>query len=126
MKRWPAMISMLSVVGIALSLAACGGQADENKPMSEVQEEAQSMDAGQLRDMALAYKNAIQAKAGDIDDLTAQIKKIPPLELMGEEAKQLKQEVDTITQSVDALKDRFKVYYDKLKEMDGDLSGLDL
>ena len=47
-------------------------------------------------------------------------------EMLGDEAKGLKAEVDTLTKSVSALKERFQVYYDKLKEKGGDLSGLTL
>ena len=36
----------------------------------------------------------------------------------------LKTEIENLNGSVSALKERFEVYYKKLKEMGGDLSGL--
>jgi hypothetical protein len=54
----------------------------------------------------------------------AKLKAIPAAEIMGKEATQVRQEVDNISQSVKALKERFDVYYNKLQEMGGDVSGL--
>jgi Fe2+ transport system protein B len=101
-------------------------KADENKPVSEVKTEAETMDTGQLRAMALTYKETIAAKKGELEKLAAQLKEIPVTELLGEKAKQLKTNVDSLTKSIDALKQRFDVYYAKLKEKSGDLSGLQL
>jgi flagellar capping protein FliD len=44
--------------------------------------------------------------------------------MMGEEAKQLKSDLDDLNQSISALQERFEVYYNQLKEQGGDLSGL--
>jgi hypothetical protein len=116
-----------------IALGCCGGKkanentkADENKPISEVTTEAEKMDAGQLRDMAVTYKEAIVAKKGELEKLAAQLKEIPVTELLGEKAKQLKTNIDNLIKSIDALKERFDVYYAKLKEKSGDLSGLEL
>jgi hypothetical protein len=101
-------------------------KADESKPVSEVKTEAEKMDTGQLRAMAVTYKEAIVAKKGELEKLAAQLKEIPVTEMLGEKAKQLKANIDSLTKSVDALKERFEVYYAKLKEKSGDLSGLEL
>ncbi len=111
----------------ALAVGGCRGKkADENKPISEVKAEAEKMDAGQLRSMAMTYNEAIVAKTGDVEEATAKLKKIPATELLGEEAKNLKADIENLTKSVNALKERFEVYYQKLKEKGGDLSGLEL
>jgi hypothetical protein len=116
---------LLAVVMIALG--GCGGKkADENKPISEVTTEAEKMDTGQLRDMAVTYKEAVVAKKGEVEKIAAKLKEIPVTELLGEKAKQLKANIDNLTKSVDALKERFDVYYAKLKEKSGNLSGLGL
>ncbi len=116
----PAMCALLALVG-------CGqSSADETKPLPEVKAEAAKMDVSALRDMAMSYKNALTAKQGEIEAVQAKIKEIPMQEMLGEEAKKLKAEVDAISKSVKALKERFEVYYNKLKDMDGDLSGLKL
>ena len=103
-----------------------GGGADENKPLSEVKSEAATMDVSQLRDMAVKYKDAITAKSGELDVIVAKLKEIPLTEALGDEAKNLKAEVDELSKSISALKERFSVYYDKLKELKGDLSGLEI
>jgi hypothetical protein len=111
----------------AFTIVGCGGKkADETKPISEVKTEAEKMDAGQLRSMAMTYKEAIVAKTGEVEKIAAKLKEIPVTELLGEKAKQLKTDIDSLTKSVDALKARFDVYYAKLKEKSGDLSGLEL
>jgi hypothetical protein len=108
------------------SPAAAEVKADENVPVTEVKTEADKMDVSQLRAAAMTYKEAIVAKKGELDKLAAQLKEIPVTELLGEKAKQLKTNVDSLTKSIDALKQRFDVYYAKLKEKSGDLSGLQL
>jgi uncharacterized protein involved in exopolysaccharide biosynthesis len=101
-------------------------KADESTPVSEVKTEAETMDTAQLRAVALAYKETIVAKKAELAKLAAQLKEIPVTDLLGEKAKQLKANIDSLTKSIDALKERFDVYYAKLKEKSGDLSGLEL
>jgi uncharacterized lipoprotein YehR (DUF1307 family) len=101
-------------------------KADEAKPVSEVKTEAEKMDTGQLRALAVTYKEAIVAKKAEVEKVAAQLKEIPVTEVLGEKAKQLKTNIDSLTKSIDALKERFDVYYAKLKEKSGDLSGLEL
>jgi len=114
------------VLCVFLVVAGCGKKADENKSVSEVKAEAETMSVEQLRKTAIAYKDAIVAKQGEITKLMEEVKKIPITEMLGEEAKALKADVDDLNESVKALKDRFEVYYDKLKEKKGDLSGLQI
>jgi hypothetical protein len=104
----------------------CGQKADENKPMSEVKAEAEKMDSSELRAMATSYKEAITAKKGEMDKIAAKLKEIPVTEMLGEEAKGLKADIDNLNQSISALKERFDVYYDKLQEKGGDTSGLQI
>jgi len=104
----------------------CGKKADENKPISEVKAEAEKMDTDGLRAMAMAYKDAIAAKSGDLEKLTAKLKDIPVTEMLGAEAKSLKADMENLEKSVSALKERFEVYYQKLKDAGGDISGLQL
>ena len=110
----------------SLVLLGCSQKADEDKPISEVKAEAEKMDADQLRSMALKYKEAIVAKKGEVEKLAAKLKDIPVAEMMGDEAKEIKADIDNISKSVSSLKDKFNVYYNKLKEKSGDISGLDI
>jgi uncharacterized lipoprotein YehR (DUF1307 family) len=112
---------------IALCLFAilgCGKKADENKPIGEVKAEAEKLDTDGLRAMAMVYKKAIAAKNSEVEKLTAKLKDIPVTEILGDEAKELKADIDNLNKSISALKERFEVYYQKLKEQGGDLSGL--
>jgi len=72
----------------------------------------------------MAYKKAIEAKEGDVEKLAAKLKDIPVTEMLGEKAKSLKVDMERLQQSVSALQERFQIYYDKLKEKGGDVSGL--
>ena len=110
----------------SLVLLGCGKKADESKAISEIQAEAEKMDVQQLKSMAMTYKEAIVAKKGDLGKVTAKLKEIKVTEMLGDEAKKLKADIADVTKSVSALKDRFQVYYQKLKEKGGDLSGLEI
>ena len=115
------------LIGLCLfAILGCGKKADENKPISEVTAEAEKMDTDGLRAMAIAYKEALTAKQGEVDKLAAKIKDIPVAEMLGQGAKDLKADLENLEKSVSALQERFKVYYDKLKEKGGDLSGLEI
>jgi uncharacterized coiled-coil DUF342 family protein len=111
-----------------LMLVGCGSKSgvDETKPISEVKAEAETMSVEQLKEIALKYKKAIEAKQPEIDKILEQIKAIPLTEALGEEAKSLKAEVDELTSTVNALRERFQVYYDKLVELKADVSALTL
>jgi len=106
------------------AILGCGKKADEDKPLSEAKAEAEKMDTDGLRAMAMAYKEAVEAKKGEVEKLTAKLKDIPVTEMLGEEAKELKADIENLNKSISALKERFEVYYQKLKAEGGDLSGL--
>ena len=108
----------------SLALYGCGKKADENKPVGEVKAEAEKMSVEKLRSMAMTYKDAITAKKGEVEKLASKLKDIPLTKMLGDEAKGLKADIDGLNKSVSALKDRFEVYYNKLKEKGGNLSGL--
>jgi hypothetical protein len=114
------------VLFTAAALAACGGGAsvDENKPLADVQEEAQGMTADELKAAAEAYKAAIDAKQPEVDALMAKLKEIPPTQLLGDEAKALKGDIDAFGKSVAALTERLNVYLGELKSQGEDVSNL--
>lgn len=113
------LLSLVAFVG-------CGKKADENKPLGEVKAEAETMSVEKVRSMALAYKDAIVAKKEEVEKVSVKLKDIPITKMMGDEAKGLQAEIKTLSESGKALKERFEIYYDKLKEKGGDLSGLKL
>ena len=120
-------IALPVLVGMFLfSVAGCGKGADENKPVSEVKAEADGMDAAALREMAIAYKEKIIAKKSEAEKIMVKLKEIPVTNLLGEEAKGLKADIETLNTSISNLKKRFQIYYNKLKDKNGDLSGLNI
>jgi len=96
----------------------------ETIPVADVQAEAAKMTVEQLKAKAMEYKNLIVAKKATLETLAAKLKGIPLTEQMGAEAKGLQTDIATLNKSVAALTERFQVYYNKLKEMGVDLSGL--
>ena len=114
------------MVVLSLLLFGCGKKTDENKPISQVQAEASKMNINDLKAMAMTYKEAIEAKKADVEKIAAKLKEIPVTQMLGEQAKQLKADIDSLNKSVNALKERFQVYYDQLKAQSGDLSGLQI
>ena len=114
------------LVLISLALYGCGKKADENKPIGEVKVEAEKMSIEKLRSMAMTYKEAITAKKGEAEKIATKLKDIPIAKMLSDEAKALKADIDQLNKSVSSLKERFEVYYNKLKEKGGDLSGLEI
>jgi len=112
------------LLAVTLLFAGCSKKADENKPLSEVKAEAETMSVDKLKSMAMEYKDAVSAKKEEIEKITGELKNIPIAEKLGNEAKQLTADIENLTKSVSALNERFQIYYQKLKEKDGDLTGL--
>ncbi len=109
-----------------VTLFGCSKKADESKPLNEVKAEAEKMGAEKLRSMAMKYKDAIMAKKGEVEKVAGKIKDIAVTKMLGDEAKALKSNIETLNKSMSALKERFQVYYNKLKEKSGDTSGLQI
>lgn len=121
-KRNVAIICLL--LTFCLAMSGCGKKADESKPISEVKAEAEKMSTDDLQATAKKYMDAAVAKKGEIEKLTAKLKEIPIAQMAGDEAKKIKDDIDTVTKSLSALTERFQVYYDKLKEKGIDVSAL--
>jgi len=119
-----ATILSLSVL-ISLTVLGCSKEADETKPVSEVKTEADQMDTNELKSAAMRYKEAFTAKARELERITAKLKEIPVTEMLGEEAKGLKADIEGLNKSVSALRERFDIYLQKLREKGGDTSGLE-
>ena len=124
MKTKLLLVGLIAVV--MLMLSGCGSTADENKPMSEVKAEAETMSVEKLKAMAVAYNKAIAAKKPELDKLVAKLKEYSLTKGLGQEAETLTSEIEALNKSVRALKERFGVYYEKLKELKADVSDLTL
>lgn len=133
-----AVLSLLTVVGCSKKAdenKPAGGSAkieaeaatvDTQKPVSEIQAEAETLSVEDLKAVAIKYKDAILAKKADVEELAAKVKEIPVTEVLGEEARALQSELKDVESAVTALTERFQVYYNALKEKGADLAGLEL
>ncbi|HEV56504.1 MAG TPA: hypothetical protein ENN87_03280 [Phycisphaerales bacterium] len=117
---------------VAGLFSGCGSKSDtpasvdETKPIAEVKAEAEKMSVEQLKATAQSYRQAIVAKQAELEKVAAKLKDIPITDALGEEARAIKTELESLNTSVAALTERFQVYLDKLKELGADVSGLDL
>lgn len=108
--------TLLTALLAAVLLAGCGGSgANENKPIDQVAAEAAAMSQAELQKMVDKYEAAVAGKMAEIDALKVKIKEIPLTDMMGEKATALKGNLDEITQSLTALKDRLAVYAKELQ-----------
>ena len=126
-RQWMVMVVVL--MAGAMFFTGCesdSGSVNETKSISDVKAEAEKMDVDQLKATALKYKKAIEAKAPEVTKIADKIKAIPVTEALGDDAKTLKADLDKLNKSVTALKARFQIYVDKLKEKKGDVTGLEL
>ena len=120
-------IILYSLLVMCLSaLFGCGKKADENKPIAEVKAEAEQMNTKELRAMALAYKEAMMAKQKNVKKLNARLGLIRTTEMPSKKDQRLIADIYSLNKSISALTERFRIYYNKLKEKGGDVSGLEL
>jgi uncharacterized lipoprotein YehR (DUF1307 family) len=126
MKQVKTVVLFGLMVLLVAGLFGCGKKADEKKPLADVEAEAEKMDVAKLRQMALAYKDAIVAKQDEIKKISAKLQELGIAKSLTDEAKGLTADMDELKKSISALKDRFEIYYKKLKEKGGDISGLTL
>ena len=117
---------MVLVTGCDQKSGGSSATVDETKPLSEVKAEADKLDVEKLKAIAMDYKEAIMAREDEVKKLMDQIKEIPLAQQLTDEAKSLQTDLKELNDSLKNLTDRFQVYYDKLKEMNADLTGLEI
>ena len=120
------LICLLLLPGCGKDTGSGSQKVDENKPVAEIKAEAEKMDVEQLRSIAMKYKDALTAKQAEVKKLTDSLAKIPLTEKLGEEAQGLTADIDNLMKSVNALTERFSVYYDQIKAKGGELKDLEL
>lgn len=106
-----------------VAAAAKGGQVDASKPMSEVQAEADKMDVEQLRSIAMKYKEVAETKTAEVEKAAQELMASAVADMAGDKTKELNAKMKQMSASLEALTKRFEVYYNKLKEKGGDVSG---
>ena len=101
------------VILICFVLAGCGG-VSEDRPIAEVKAEAAKMASKDLQAMVDKYKKAIESKNEALKKLKDKLSKVPVTEIMADEAKALKGDIDGVAKSIKALSDRLNVYVREL------------
>ena len=113
------MRKMLLLAGMlcgALFLTGCGNDVDENKSTTQIQEEVAKMDAAQIQAMVDKYQKAIEAKSAELKVQADKLAKIPPTELLGDDAKAIKAKMTDLTDSINRLKTNMEAYAEGLKK----------
>ena len=110
------ILCVLLVASLFVFTSCVKKKADPNKPVTEVQAEAEKMDAKQLQAMVDSYTEALNAKKSDVEKIIAKLKKVPLTEMVGEDAKNMKTDIDSVNKTIAALNERMKIYSDKLVE----------
>ena len=106
---------ILPIVLMSFVLTGCGGGVSEDKPIAEVKTEAQAMSVDQLKATVNKYQAAIDSKKAEISKITEKLKKIPVAEMLGDEAKKLKGDIQDVNNSVRALSARLSIYSQELR-----------
>ncbi len=114
MKYLVKMILPVAVLGFVL-MGCGGGAVSETKPISAVLAEAKSMSADQLKAIVNKYQTVIDSKKTEIAKLTEKLKQIPITQMLGDEAKKIKSDVQEVSNSVKALADRLNIYAQQLQ-----------
>jgi len=83
------------------------------------------MSTEELRVIALKYKEAVTAKSEEMNEITSNLPAAMADGNLNDKLSELKPKIEGIRNSMTALKARYDVYYQKLKEKGGDVSGLE-
>ncbi|MEG1979992.1 MAG: hypothetical protein RR060_04665 [Victivallaceae bacterium] len=116
MKRnliWAAFCAaMLAFVGCDNN----GVDVDENKTPEAIKQEITSMSADDIKATVENYKQEIEEKTAEFKVEAEKLSKIPLLEQLGDEAKDIKEEMAEITESLKKLQDNMEAYLSGLQD----------
>jgi len=101
-------------------------EVDISKAVSAIKAEVGKLDVEQLTALVKKYKSVIEERKVEVEALSSKIQKLDFTGMSSEEGQSLMVNVDNINKAIAALKERFSIYYDKLKELGGDVSGLEV
>ena len=99
---------------------------DLNQSVQEIKTKVADFDKTQVLAYANEYKTVILEKKDELAALTEKLKGLSMTEMVGEKGKALKGQLTQYSDQLGALKDRYSIYLDKLKEYGVDLSAYGL
>ena len=102
-------VMALALCGI-LFLAGCGNGVDENKTPAEIKQEVANMSQEDIQKTIEAYKEVIAEKTEALTEELAKLKDIPLTEMLGDEAKKIKDNVGSIEDSIAKLTKNMQAY----------------
>jgi hypothetical protein len=127
-KKNAALLALTALVVIGL----CGCQPksdtklDMAKDLETVEAEAAKMDVEQLREKALAFKNAMDEKSDEITKVMQNMNSQTQGNAGDDIKLNNKTEIDSFMQTIGGLKKRYDIYMSHLRKKNGDLTGLSL
>lgn len=105
------MRKLIGVLVVSVFLIGCGGGGvDGDKTPSQIVEAVKTMDIEQIQAKIEAYKKEIEEKTAELEPIIAKLKEIPLTEMMGDEAKNIKSDVDEVKAAIKVLKEKLDVY----------------
>ncbi len=103
------------VLGVGL-LCGCSDDVDTSKTPEQIKQEVANMDTAAIQKKVDAYKKAIEEKAAELKAEGEKLAKIPLTEVLGDEAKGIKENMGNITAELDKLKANLEAYAEGLKK----------
>jgi prophage DNA circulation protein len=110
----------------AFTVKAEDVMSDLNQSVQEIKTKVANFDKTQVLAYANEYKTVILEKKDELSALTTKLKGLSMTEMVGEKGKVLKGQLAQYSDQLGALKDRYGIYLDKLKEYGVDLSAYGL
>lgn len=108
-----AMVGLLSI-GL---LAGCGGSdVDENKTPEQIRQEIVNMDTKDIQKQIDAYTKAVAEKLEEVNAEAKKLADIPLTEQLGDEAKAIRKNLDSLKDSLGKLQKNMEAYAEGLKE----------
>lgn len=107
---------------MALIFSGCGKKADPNKPIDQVQKEAQTMNVQDLQKNAEAYARAIQSKKSQLEKESEKLKSLSPKDMLSDKGKEFRDNMAKVGNDVQELTKRYEIYAQAFAQKGGDMS----
>ncbi len=100
-------------------------EADQGKSIEEITADAKKMAAEKVRKMAELYRDVIAESQQSLREMTDNFVALPDSDKNAAQGQIIKTFIDQVQGSITLAKEHFGVYVNQLKELSGDVSGLE-